>query len=80
MYRRQLSVPLFDMENTYAEYQQWLTAENLEKEKSTVDAYNKALSKLQQIQVFEDRLVSFYSLLFIKGCSNKLKCPFKFMI
>lgn len=58
MYRRQLSVPLFDMENTYAEYQQWLTAENLENEKSTVDAYNKALGKLQQIQVFEDRLVS----------------------
>ncbi|XP_001946245.2 squamous cell carcinoma antigen recognized by T-cells 3 isoform X2 [Acyrthosiphon pisum] len=58
LYRRQLSVPLFDMENTYAEYQQWLTAENLEKEKSTVDAYNKAFSKLQQIQVFEDRLLS----------------------
>lgn len=60
MYRRQLSVPLFDMENTYVEYQQWLTTENLEVEKSTVDAYNKALSKLQQIQIFEDRLVSFY--------------------
>jgi len=60
LYRRQLSVPLFDMENTYVEYQQWLTTENLEIEKSTVDAYNKALSKLQQIQVFEDRLVSFY--------------------
>lgn len=60
MYRRQLSVPLFDMENTYEEYQQWLISENLEKEKSTMDAYNKALSKLQQIQVFEDRLVSFY--------------------
>jgi len=60
LYRRQLSVPLFDMENTFVEYQQWLTTENLEIEKSTVDAYNKALSKLQQIQVFEDRLVSFY--------------------
>jgi len=48
------------MENTYAEYEQWLTSENLEKEKSTEDAYNKALNKLQQIQVFEDRLVSFY--------------------
>lgn len=60
MYRRQLSVPLFDMENTYTEYQQWLTTENLKEEKSTVDAYNKALSKLQQIQVFEDRLVSFF--------------------
>lgn len=60
MYRRQLSVPLFDMENTYIEYQQWLTVESLEIEKSTVDAYNKALSKLQQIQVFEDHLVSFY--------------------
>jgi squamous cell carcinoma antigen recognized by T-cells 3 len=65
LYRRQLSVPLFDMENTYAEYQQWLTTENLEIEKSTVDAYNKALSKLQQIQVFEDRLVSFFKLYII---------------
>lgn len=60
MYRRQLSVPLFDMENTYAEYQQWLTSENLEKEKSIEDGYNRALSKLQQIQIFEDRLVSFH--------------------
>lgn len=59
MYRRQLSVPLFDMENTYVEYQQWLALENLEKEKSTEDGYNKALHKLQQIQVFEDNLVSF---------------------
>lgn len=59
LYRRQLSVPLFDMENTYAEYQQWLTLENLEKEKSTEDGYNKALRKLQQIQIFEDSLVSF---------------------
>lgn len=60
MYRRQLSVPLFDMENTYAEYQQWLTSENLEKEKSIEDGYNRALIKLQQIQIFEDRLVRFY--------------------
>lgn len=60
MYRRQLSVPLFDMENTYAEYQQWLASENLEKEKSVEDGYNKALSKLQKIQVFEYRLVSSY--------------------
>lgn len=60
MYRRQLSVPLFDMENTYAEYQQWLSSENLEKEKEIEDGYNRALSKLQQIQIFEDRLVCFY--------------------
>jgi len=68
------------MENTYAEYQEWLTTENLEKEKPTVDAYNKALSKLQQIQVFEDRLVSFYLLLFINNSSCKLKWPFNCMI
>lgn len=47
------------MENTYAEYQQWLSSENLEKDKSIEDGYNRALSKLQKIQVFEDRLVSF---------------------
>lgn len=60
MFRRQLSVPLVDMEMTYEEYQNWLVSENLEKEKSTEDAYNRALSKLQKIQVFEDRLVSYY--------------------
>lgn len=58
LYRRQLSVPLFNMENTYAEYKQWLALENLEKDKLIEDGYNKALVKLQQIQVFEDRLVS----------------------
>lgn len=60
MFRRQLSVPLSNMENTYAEYQQWLASENVEKEKLIEDGYNKALSKLQQIQVFEDRLVSVF--------------------
>lgn len=59
MYRRQLSVPLFDMENTYSEYLRWLVSANVEKEKSIEDGYNRALNKLQQIQVFEDRLVSF---------------------
>lgn len=59
MYRRQLSVPLFDMENTYLEYLRWLVSANVEKEKSIEDGYNRALKKLQQIQVFEDRLVSF---------------------
>jgi len=48
------------MENTYAEYQQWLASENLEKEKSVEDGYNKALGKLQKIQVFEYHLVSSY--------------------
>lgn len=59
MYRRQLSVPLFDMENTYLEYLRWLVSANVEKEKLIEDGYNRALNKLQQIQVFEDRLVSF---------------------
>jgi len=48
------------MENTYAEYEKWLTSENVEKDKSIDDGYNRALSKLQLIQVFEDSLVSFY--------------------
>lgn len=51
------------MENTYAEYKQWLISENLEIEKSIEDSYNKALSKLQQIQVFEDHLVNFIILI-----------------
>lgn len=63
MFRRQLTVPLLNMENTYAEYQQWLASENLEKDKLIEDAYNKALNKLQQIQVFEDRLVNVFFLI-----------------
>lgn len=59
MYRRQLSVPLFDMENSHLEYLRWLASANVEKEKSIEDGYNRALNKLQKIQVFEDRLVSF---------------------
>ncbi|XP_025423964.1 squamous cell carcinoma antigen recognized by T-cells 3-like [Sipha flava] len=58
LYRRQLSVPLFDMENTYTEYKQWLASENIEIEKSVEDTYKKALNKLQKIQIFEDRLLS----------------------
>jgi len=48
------------MENTNVEYLEWLKSEGVEKEKSTEDGYNRALSKLQQIQIFEDRLVSFW--------------------
>jgi len=51
------------MENTYAEYQQWLVSENLERDKSIEDGYNKALNKLQKIQVFENNLVSVFLLL-----------------
>lgn len=47
------------MENTYAEYKQWLASENIEIEKSVEDSYKKALNKLQKIQIFEDRLVRF---------------------
>jgi hypothetical protein len=56
-------VPLFDMENTYTEYKQWLASENIEIEKSVEDTYKKALNKLQKIQIFEDRLVSFITYL-----------------
>ncbi|XP_050434403.1 squamous cell carcinoma antigen recognized by T-cells 3 [Adelges cooleyi] len=58
LYRRQLSVPLFDMEHTYAEYKQWLVEENIEEDKAVEDGYKRALSKLQKIQVFEDNLLS----------------------
>lgn len=57
------------MENTHAEYLEWLALEGVEKEKSTEDGYNRALSKLQQIQIFEDRLVSFWFVIkFVFDC------------
>lgn len=66
------------MENTYAEYKQWLASENLEEEKSIKDGYNKALSRLQQIQIFEDRLVSIFFISFL--ISNMFICQIMFKL
>ncbi|XP_050527291.1 squamous cell carcinoma antigen recognized by T-cells 3-like [Daktulosphaira vitifoliae] len=58
LYKRQLSVPLFDMESNFNEYKEWLLSEGLEEDKAIEDSYKRALNKLQQIQVFEDNLLS----------------------
>ncbi|KAJ8312590.1 hypothetical protein KUTeg_009963 [Tegillarca granosa] len=54
LFKRQLSVPLFDMEETYAEMKEWLQEEEIDT--YTNQAYKKALSKLQKIKPYEDGL------------------------
>ncbi|KAK3927289.1 Squamous cell carcinoma antigen recognized by T-cells 3 [Frankliniella fusca] len=69
LFKRQLSVPLLNMEKTYSAFEEWLenhkaiwtTAsgkpESALLEKSNVDlAYKKALDRLHQIQPYEDVL------------------------
>lgn len=75
LFKRQLSVPLFNMEKTYAAFEEWLeenkplwtTAsgkpESALVEKNNVDlAYKKALDRLHQIQSYEDILVFIFNL------------------
>ena len=71
LFKRQLSVPLLNMEKTFTEFEEWLR-EHTEKwksasgklesalvEKSNVElAYRKALDRLHQIQPYEDVLAS----------------------
>lgn len=60
MYERELSIPLYDMEETYIEFKV-LCEKNKEKYadvdwKRTEDKYNKAKEHLQKILPFEKRL------------------------
>ncbi|XP_064613155.1 squamous cell carcinoma antigen recognized by T-cells 3-like [Liolophura sinensis] len=56
LFKRQLSVPLNDMEETYSEFRQWMS--DIEVDQKTAAAYNKARDKLKKIQPFEDALLS----------------------
>jgi hypothetical protein len=54
LFRRQLSVPLLDMEATREELRDWGTLE----EQSQVElGYKRALKKLAEVTPFEERLV-----------------------
>lgn len=60
VFKRQLSVPLFGMENTYSEYQEWAKSlpEGLVDTKSVEWSYKKALSLLETYSPLEERILS----------------------
>ncbi|XP_050544805.1 squamous cell carcinoma antigen recognized by T-cells 3-like isoform X2 [Daktulosphaira vitifoliae] len=58
LYCRQLSVPLSSMENTYSEYIKWLSFEGLNEIEVVKPDYKNAFTKLKEIQVFENSLLS----------------------
>lgn len=74
LFKRQLSVPLFNMEKTHAAFEEWLEenkaiwttasgkSESALVEKNNVDlAYKKASDRLHQIQPYEDILVFIFN-------------------
>lgn len=62
IYRRQLSVPLLNMESTYAEFEEWLKEmDGLIDQKEVAQvkqSYEKALKDLNKLLPFEDSLIS----------------------
>lgn len=61
VFKRQLSIPLLNMELTYEEFKQWLEQlpEEQRKDSKEVDwAYNRAIKLLETLKPFEDRLIS----------------------
>lgn len=67
IFRRQLSIPLLEMEKTYQELRLWLDDEESSKKlldmNSLENSYKKALEKLSRILTFEENLV-FYLFLY----------------
>lgn len=56
IFKRQLSVPLFDMERTYTEFKEFEMEEYKPTNTFVDQAYKKALNKLKQLQPYEDAL------------------------
>ncbi|KAM5238138.1 squamous cell carcinoma antigen recognized by T-cells 3 isoform 1-T1 [Ctenodactylus gundi] len=54
LFRRQLAVPLYDMEATFAEYEEWSEEPIPE---SVVQSYNKALQQLEKYKPYEEALL-----------------------
>ncbi|XP_049623727.1 squamous cell carcinoma antigen recognized by T-cells 3 isoform X2 [Suncus etruscus] len=55
LFRRQLAIPLYDMEATFAEYEEWLEDPVPE---TVVQSYNKALQQLEKYKPYEEALLS----------------------
>eukprot|EP00069_Balaena_mysticetus_P013539 bmy_08264T0 len=54
LFRRQLAIPLYDMEATFAEYEEWSEDPIPE---SVIQNYNKALQQLEKYKPFEEALL-----------------------
>ncbi|XP_053444968.1 squamous cell carcinoma antigen recognized by T-cells 3 isoform X2 [Nycticebus coucang] len=54
LFRRQLAIPLYDMEATFAEYEEWSEDPILE---SVIQNYNKALQQLEKYKPYEEALL-----------------------
>ncbi|XP_039075840.1 squamous cell carcinoma antigen recognized by T-cells 3 isoform X1 [Hyaena hyaena] len=54
LFRRQLAIPLFDMEATFAEYEEWSEDPLPE---SVIQNYNKALQQLEKYKPYEEALL-----------------------
>ncbi|XP_042529343.1 squamous cell carcinoma antigen recognized by T-cells 3 [Dipodomys spectabilis] len=54
LFRRQLAIPLYDMEATFAEYEEW--SEDAIPE-SVIQSYNKALQQLEKYKPYEEALL-----------------------
>nr|XP_020731701.1 squamous cell carcinoma antigen recognized by T-cells 3 [Odocoileus virginianus texanus] len=54
LFRRQLSIPLYDMEATFAEYEEWSEDPIPE---SVIQSYNKALQQLEKYKPYEEALL-----------------------
>ncbi|XP_013394832.1 squamous cell carcinoma antigen recognized by T-cells 3 [Lingula anatina] len=55
LFKRQLAVPLMDMEDTYEEYQQWVSDDI---DVQTQKAYEKAVAKLKVLKPYEEALLA----------------------
>ena len=64
IFKRQLSVPLFEMEKAYQEFEEWCSTALQECPACEVDAkdvkfiYDRAYAQLQKLKPFEDELIS----------------------
>ncbi|XP_045697651.1 squamous cell carcinoma antigen recognized by T-cells 3 isoform X3 [Phyllostomus hastatus] len=54
LFRRQLAIPLYDMEATFAEYEEWSEDPIPE---SVIQSYNKALQQLERYKPYEEALL-----------------------
>ncbi|KAK3597200.1 hypothetical protein CHS0354_003704 [Potamilus streckersoni] len=55
VFKRQLTVPLLDMEETYKEYKEWLQDEP---DPNTKQTYNKTQAKLEKLKPYENALLA----------------------
>ena len=60
IFRRQLAVPLLDMQNTFSEYEEWLKSVDTSKsvEANVERQYKNALSMLKKREHFENELAA----------------------